>query len=61
MLRKPESKTDEIGLDLKASLLKSRNNAIPLCRSNNEYEKETQSQFKWVKEGKTMIRKKIVE
>lgn len=60
-LKRPLNKKDEIGLNLKASHHKSILEANTLCIENDIMERETQEKFRWVKEGKTMIRKKIVE
>lgn len=59
MISRPTKDLDDEGIDFKKSLQKSIEKAKPLCEQQREFELETKDQYKWVREGKKMIRKKI--
>lgn len=59
MISRPTKDLDEVGIDLRKSLQRSIEKEKPLCEKQREFENETKDEYKWVRDGKKLIRKKI--
>lgn len=58
-MNRPTKDLDEVGIDLQKSLQRSIEKAKPLVTKQREFENETKDEYKWIREGKKLIRKKI--